>query len=701
MTFDDVKDMRIGSEKVLSAWLDVRQVYPSEKRIMDSLVCWYDIGKQQCTNESMASNPTLRDLSGNGHDATCYNFAWSGMSGVGGYNLDASLISPNQSDRINMEVSGSTVTYSRVNPTLNISEGSVLLYVNITNNDLPVNGEYGIKAGEYGCVVYQAEPANTSNITLLSLQPYETGKFTINQKELDNGKMMLMFGNSVEIPAGGSGSFELLPLYPNALVSDGVDDYAKVTGLPILTKERGYTIIAKRNLLNYNDGKQGMLVSKQYDDIVLNICIEQFTSSSITNNIAYCRSFGKYLSFPLDSIDKSFLVQTSKKYNGIQYNGEATTSDTPYLFLFSSGTGWNLKSVLYSFLLFDRDLTDAEIEWVKENMVEADGMMMYDWMYKFRLHNTDTKKRCDGTLTSYKITVTDVYTTSRFMESTLRAYEYYNSYKIKVTGLPIGVKLKYTADDTVIFEISSDGVYMLPAIGGTYNYVGFQFDKTFNGKDVTIQQLLTSWDQPLDSSLVDAWIFSGHTNEEAPYQIAGEKGINLICYNFAWNDEGSGFKDGALYFDGVEDFVRLIDFAHDKYTIIISCTINKINEGKTTYIIGQNQNGAITDLTLAVNAEGSLFYQSGTRYNDVTSFNKDVNVLTKTEFNGESILHNDRDRGIVIKLATNDNVNFSNIRMQYIAIYSENLEYQKAEQEIKKLEALWNSRLNNNNETSK
>lgn len=113
----------------------------------------------------------------------------------------------------------------------------------------------------------------------------------------------------------------------------------------------------------------------------------------------------------------------------------------------------------------------------------------------FRLHNTDTTKRCDGTLTSCKITVTDVYTTSRFFESILRAYEYYNSYKIKVTGLPAGVKLKYTEDDTVIFEISSDGVYMLPAIDGTYNYVGFQFDNVFNSENVTIQQLLTPLDQ--------------------------------------------------------------------------------------------------------------------------------------------------------------------------------------------------------------
>ena len=55
-----------------------------EDRIMESMVLWYDIGKQGATNEGMAADPRIIDHSGNGHHATCYNFAWSGMSGIGG-----------------------------------------------------------------------------------------------------------------------------------------------------------------------------------------------------------------------------------------------------------------------------------------------------------------------------------------------------------------------------------------------------------------------------------------------------------------------------------------------------------------------------------------------------------------------------------------------------------------------------------------
>lgn len=40
------------------------------------------------TNEQMAENPVWKDLTGNGHDLQMKNFAWGGMSGIGGYVVD-------------------------------------------------------------------------------------------------------------------------------------------------------------------------------------------------------------------------------------------------------------------------------------------------------------------------------------------------------------------------------------------------------------------------------------------------------------------------------------------------------------------------------------------------------------------------------------------------------------------------------------
>lgn len=210
--------------------------------IMDSLVCWYDIAKQGATNESMAANPVLRDLSGNGHDATCYNFGWTEESGIS----------------------------------------------------------------------------------------------TVN--------------------------------YPNALVSDGVDDYAQVTGLPILTKERGYTVVAKRKMLNETDVSSALATKTSNRNIIDGAFI--FEYFDLGRNEKRTKSFNNAL--VLDGFEADDISwQTSKSYNGLPIPQSNDTGDTEFMNLFKIGNenvSFN-QYALYSFLLFDRDLTDEEIEWVKTNLM--------------------------------------------------------------------------------------------------------------------------------------------------------------------------------------------------------------------------------------------------------------------------------------------------------------------------------------------
>ena len=89
MDFSKIKDLYIGGVPAQYAYLNGHKIWEriNVKSIMDSIVLWYDIKRQGATNENMAASPVLRDLSGNGHDATCYNFAWSLMSGIGGYSF--------------------------------------------------------------------------------------------------------------------------------------------------------------------------------------------------------------------------------------------------------------------------------------------------------------------------------------------------------------------------------------------------------------------------------------------------------------------------------------------------------------------------------------------------------------------------------------------------------------------------------------
>lgn len=47
-------------------------------------------------------------------------------------------------------------------------------------------------------------------------------------------------------------TIEQLPLYPGALVFDGVDDYGTCDNFPIMTKEKGYTVVALRSYISTN-----------------------------------------------------------------------------------------------------------------------------------------------------------------------------------------------------------------------------------------------------------------------------------------------------------------------------------------------------------------------------------------------------------------------------------------------------------------
>lgn len=68
--------------------------------IKNSMILWYDIQRQGATNENMAINPILKDLSGNGHDATCYNFAWTEESGISTTDYPGALVSDGVDDYV-------------------------------------------------------------------------------------------------------------------------------------------------------------------------------------------------------------------------------------------------------------------------------------------------------------------------------------------------------------------------------------------------------------------------------------------------------------------------------------------------------------------------------------------------------------------------------------------------------------------------
>ena len=372
MTFDDIKEMQIGSKKVKEAWLNGRQVYPSKKRITDSLVCWYDIGKQQCTNESMAANPVLADLSGNGHDIECFNFAWAGMSGIGGHVTDFTRFWSVYSN----------AQYTKNQTTINVThivpdnEDFIIGWLSEYITDLVTSGtEFslppvrfkvtGIADLQLIAQVRGDEQAYTQDISEGVEYYFPGGNFTCDRNT--NVGFVIKYKSGTQ-PIGQEIDLnlvvEILPEYPNALVSDGVDDYCYTDGLPILTD---YTVITKRKILA---DKVSALVSKATDN---NSTDGAFIFDAKNGGGYIACNFGANNALDeLYSGDISY--QTKESYNGnsiIKLNHVDT--DKLSLFTFSAQKNLINQYALYSFLLFDRTLTTAEIEWVKKNMIESGG----------------------------------------------------------------------------------------------------------------------------------------------------------------------------------------------------------------------------------------------------------------------------------------------------------------------------------------
>ena len=149
--------------------------------------------------------------------------------------------------------------------------------------------------------------------------------------------------------------------YPGALVSDGVDDYGICETFPILTKEKGYTVCALRKWISEKDNQ---------------IFACKINNGSHGAFMFECReeggqrvySFGT-LTFIKD-IPDLFSYQKKNQYNTSVLNvGNNLDGNTLLLFRGRDSYPYYGNIALYALEIYDRDLSEAEIETVKQRMI--------------------------------------------------------------------------------------------------------------------------------------------------------------------------------------------------------------------------------------------------------------------------------------------------------------------------------------------
>lgn len=320
------------------------------------------------TNEQMAANPVWVDKTGNGHDIQLKNFSWKGMSGVGGYVQDFNDFRNNATvDKIRIDEQGSNSIKVTI---LTTGIGNAIY---IPKNIYQFNKSYFIKISSEGY--------NEGDLSLSFYAPSTSTATTVKVPLNPNG--------ITEIPAikeddflavyinvsGKVGSFtvEQLPLYPGALVFDGVDDYGTCDNFPILTKEKGYTVVALRQYITRNEGPLGLVsnIENWFKDGAFLLEFREIAVNQFNRPISF-GAVGKERDLPC-----VLTYQTSKSYNGVSIEaGNFTGTDVLHVGKLSPKLAGYCNAAIWELVFLDHDATEEELTKIKDYFVK-----IYPWLF--------------------------------------------------------------------------------------------------------------------------------------------------------------------------------------------------------------------------------------------------------------------------------------------------------------------------------
>lgn len=311
------------------------------------------------TNEQMAANPVWVDKTGNGHDLQLKNFSWKGMSGIGGYVADIDEWGTNSTaayfERNSIKI---TATFKE-----NASLG--LLYHNIKLRQSCVLKVTGIPEG---CDAFLDD--RLGNRFYMS----EDGVYEIIPSNFLAEALYLSIEKYPERWYGSKLTIEQLPLYPGALVFDGVDDYGTCDNFPILTKEKGYTVVALRQWITRGEIAQGLVsnVKNWLKDGAFLLEYRNIQAEHLNKPI----SFGAIGSE--NDLPHILTYQTSKSYNGVSITtGNFEGTDVLHVGkLAPTNVGTCINAAIWELVFLDHDATEEELTKIKDYFVKT-----YPWLF--------------------------------------------------------------------------------------------------------------------------------------------------------------------------------------------------------------------------------------------------------------------------------------------------------------------------------
>lgn len=446
------------------------------------------------TNEQMAANPVWADKTGNGRDLQLKNFSWKGMSGVGGYG----------------------------------DENHQTFYKFTLDDYVFIATPPGVKHMNFTFRVTGLQPGNKLTLAFFGTTNtvYGTwnkdGIYTVDADIVEAGKPTYFYNGYSA--TRGEFTIEILPLYPGALVFDGVDDYGACDNFPILTKEKGYTVVALRQWITYNPNAISAIATNASDQSFNGA----FTFENYNKGAEQTISYGA-TQISLQYSKSPFSWQTTSKDNGFNIangNKDATNSlvlgrSYPQRNEFANFAIWEL-------VFLDHDATEEELTKIKYYFVKTYPWLFPDQAWTVVGKTNEDEDRAtianitgngnDLVLSNFGFAEGSGYglykTPFELYPSVQHSSKYSLSFskfalgdhnliiapkqndlsydiKVKVTGLKDGVKFKWGwIGTTGYIDITTDGIHMLNKPASQIRQLIVEFAEDFDPDHVvTIEQI--------------------------------------------------------------------------------------------------------------------------------------------------------------------------------------------------------------------
>lgn len=323
-----------------------------------------NIERQGITNDNHADfNDRLIDYSGNGRDIQMYNLAWKGGSGIAAKPFetikDYTIVSDEARQKLTIynefsyKIKSNTPSYYWTVQSI-IRDNTSYQVTIITDKDC-----YWINATSFINSEGNKESIRKS-YPVLANTPTQVIICGLDQFEYPEGIEPINAISYVNLEYAGEITITFIPSHKGGLLLDGVNDFGKVTGMPIY---KDYTFIIDYERISYASSERWVagVASKSY--VANQGAFILMTANTEIELVKQVYSFGELTSLKRDDFTRALLYQSKYKCGDVNLTiGEGVDGDTMWLGTFRDRDSRFFNGAIYSLMSFPYSMSEFLIE---------------------------------------------------------------------------------------------------------------------------------------------------------------------------------------------------------------------------------------------------------------------------------------------------------------------------------------------------